>query len=102
MDIRINLPGIEFARQEAGLTEKQIERIPDLRVELVNIFDILQHVFPERLFDVERILSALRTIHSLQFASAILAIGISRRLFAADTLQAAVFNLSGEFFPEFI
>ena len=93
MDVGTDFSGVELIRQEAGLAEEQVERLPDFAVKLIDVLEVLPDVFPEGLFDVKGVLAALVAIHPIQFGSAILAIGIRGCLFAADTLQAAVFDV---------
>ena len=64
MYVGIDFSGIEFVGQESGTSEHQPQGLPDFAIKLIDIFNVLSEVFPERLVDVEGILSATMAIHS--------------------------------------
>lgn len=76
MYVGIDFSGIEFVGQESGTGKHQPQGLPDFAIKLIDIFNVLSEVFPERLVDIEGILSATMTIHSLQLGTAILTIGV--------------------------
>ena len=80
VNVRCNLPGIEFRGQKARPPEKQPQCTSDFRIELIYIFKILEKIFPERLSGIHRILAAFMAIHSLQFRSAVLAVPVRRNI----------------------
>ena len=99
MYVGIDFSGIEFAGQESGAGEHQPQSLPDFAVKLVDIFNVLSEVFPERLVDVEGILSATMTIHSLQLGTAILTIGVPG--YSLFTYSPKTFQLDEAHHPAF-
>ena len=79
--------------------------MPYLGVELIDVFEILAYVLPERLFRIERILAAAVAVHAFERGTAVLAVGVFRRFLLAYPLQAEQFYLaahaSGAGFPMF-
>lgn len=92
MDVGVDLPGVELQRQQPGASEQQPQRLPDLAVELVDVFEILFEVLPEGLFDIEGILSAAVAVHPFEPRAAVLAVGVFRHREAADTPQTVVLD----------
>lgn len=76
MHVGVDFPGIELVGQETRAGEHEPQSLPDFAVELVDIFKVLLEIFPERLVDVEGILSAAMAVHSFQFGTAVLTIGV--------------------------
>lgn len=92
MHVGVDFPGIELVGQETRAGEHEPQSLPDFAVELVDIFKVLLEIFPERLVDVEGILSAAMAVHSFQFGTAVLTIGVCGYGFFADSLEAFQFD----------
>lgn len=92
MHVGIDFPGIELVGQEARAGEHEPQGLPDFAVELIDIFKVLFEIFPERLVDVEGILSAAMAVHPFQFGTAVFTIGVSGNGLFADSLEAFQFD----------